>query len=56
LSDLIEDFPHARHSRETDPHVAGYRAHIQRKGTVQQPISEAQQRRNHRIAKLTCVR
>ena len=42
---------YAKHARETDLHVKGYRAHIQRKGTANRPISEAQKRRNRRIAK-----
>jgi IS5 family transposase len=48
---VYADRGYAKHERETELHVNGYRAHIQRKGTAQQPISEAQQRRNHRIAK-----
>ena len=49
--DVYADRGYAKHARETELHVRGYRARIQRKGTATQPISEAQQRRNRRIAK-----
>lgn len=48
---VYADRGYAKHARETALHGHGYRAHIQRKGTAQQPISAAQQRRNHRIAR-----
>lgn len=48
---VYADRGYAKRARETDLHVQGYRACIQRKGTAQQPISKAQQRRNHRIAR-----
>lgn len=53
--DVYADRGYAKHARETELHVKGYRANIQRKGTAQQPISEAQQRRNRRIAKQRAV-
>lgn len=37
--------------REENLAAEGYRNHIQRKGKRNQPLSAAQQRRNHRIAK-----
>ena len=49
--DVYADRGYAKHARETALHVQGYRSHIQLKGTARQPISEAQQRRNRRIAK-----
>lgn len=49
--DVYADRGYAKHARETELHVRGYRAHIQRKGTATQSISETQQRRNRRIAK-----
>lgn len=49
--DVYADRGYAKHERETELYVAGYRPHIQRKGTAQQAISEAQQRRNRRIAR-----
>ncbi len=48
---VYADRGYAKRAGETDLHVQGYRACIQRKGTAQQPISKAQQRRNHRIAR-----
>ena len=48
---VYADRGYAKHARETELHVAGYRACIQRKGSAQKAISEAQQRRNRRIAK-----
>lgn len=49
--DVYADRGYAKHARESDLYVSGYRAHIQRKGSAGRPISKAQQRRNHRIAK-----
>lgn len=49
--DVYADRGYAKHARETELHVKGYRAQIQRKGTARRPISEAQKRRNQRIAK-----
>lgn len=48
---VYADRGYAKQAREAELHVNGYRASIQRKGTAQQPISTAQQRRNQRIAK-----
>lgn len=47
---VYADRGYAKHARETELPVQGYRANIQRKGTATQPISVAQQRRNRRIA------
>ncbi|WP_412731018.1 transposase [Dyella aluminiiresistens] len=49
--DVYADRGYAKHAQETELYVQGYRAHIQRKGTATQPISDAQQRRNRRIAR-----
>ena len=49
--DVYADRGYAKHVRETELYVQGYRAHIQRKGMAMQPISDAQQRRNRRIAR-----
>ncbi|TNY25657.1 hypothetical protein BV497_12280 [Fulvimonas soli] len=49
--DVYADRGYAKHARQTALYVQGYRAHIQRKGTATQPISDAQQRRNRRIAR-----
>lgn len=49
--DVYADRGYAKRSREVDLRTHGYRAQIQRKGTASCPASEAQQRRNHRIAK-----
>lgn len=49
--DVYADRGYAKRARETELNAQGYRANIQRKGTAQRPISEAQQRRNRRIAK-----
>jgi IS5 family transposase len=49
--DVYADRGYAKHARETELYVQGYRARIQRKGTAARLISEAQQRRNRHIAK-----
>lgn len=41
--DVDADRGYAKHARETELYVQGYRAHVQRKGTATQPISDAQQ-------------
>jgi IS5 family transposase len=45
------DSAYADQHREAELKRQGYRADIQRKGHAGKPLSEAQQRRNHRIAK-----
>jgi IS5 family transposase len=49
--DIYADRGYPSQEREIQLKVAGYRNHIQRKGQRNQPLSECQQRRNHRIAK-----
>ncbi|HKX55099.1 MAG TPA: IS5 family transposase [Xanthomonadales bacterium] len=48
---LYADSGYADKAREAALKQQGYRVHIQRKGQANQPLSQAQQRRNHRIAK-----
>lgn len=45
------DSAYASQARETELRRQGYRADIQHKGQTDKPLSLAQQRRNHRIAK-----
>lgn len=45
------DSAYADRAREAELKRHGYRADIQRKGHATRSLSEAQQRRNHRIAK-----
>jgi IS5 family transposase len=49
--DVYADRGYAKRAREVELKSQGYRAQIQRKGEVDRPLSQAQQRRNHRIAK-----
>lgn len=49
--DVYADRGYAKRARETELRANGYRDHIQRKGTAERSISDAQKRRNHRIAK-----
>lgn len=49
--DVYADRGYAKRAREIDLRAQGYHPQIQRKGTAQRPASEAQQRRNHRLAK-----
>ncbi len=48
---VYADRGYAKAAREEALRDAGYRDHIQRKGQAGKPISQAQQRRNQRIAK-----
>lgn len=48
---ILADKGYVDGEREERLTKQGWRMHIQRKGTKDQPISETQQRRNHRIAK-----
>lgn len=48
---VLADSAYADHAREAQLKQAGYRADIQHKGVKGKPLSEAQRRRNHRIAK-----
>ena len=50
--DVYADRNHPRHARESDLRINGYRPQIQRRGTSKRKLSECQQRRNHRIAKV----
>src|SRR5512133_3785264 len=49
--DILADKGYVDGEREARLSKQGWRMHIQRKGSKDKPISEAQQRRNHRIAK-----
>lgn len=49
--DVYVDRGYAKHARESDLYVRGYRARIQRQGSARKPISEAQRRRNRCITK-----
>jgi IS5 family transposase len=49
--DILADKGYVEGARENRLTKQGWRMHIQRKGTKDKPISEMQQRRNHRIAK-----
>jgi IS5 family transposase len=49
--DVYADRGYPSQGRETELKAAGYRNHIQRKGSRNHPLSDCQQRRNHRIAK-----
>jgi IS5 family transposase len=48
--DIYADKGYVNHKREERLTGEGYRMHIQRKGNKDKPLSEAQQRRNRRIA------
>jgi IS5 family transposase len=48
--DIYADKGYVNHKREERLTSEGYRMHIQRKGSKDKPLSEAQQRRNRRIA------
>jgi IS5 family transposase len=48
---ILADKGYVDGAREERLSKQGWRMHIQRKGTKDKPISETQQRRNHRIAK-----
>jgi IS5 family transposase len=48
---VMADSAYADRKREANLKQQGYRADIQHKGRAGKPLSEAQQRRNHRIAK-----
>jgi hypothetical protein len=47
--DIYADKGNVNHKREEQLANVGYRMHIQRKGSKDKPLSEAQQRRNRRI-------
>lgn len=49
--DVYADRGYAKRAREVELRSQGYRPQIQRKGDAHRPLSQAQQRRNHRIAK-----
>lgn len=49
--DVFADRGYPSAEREAKLQAEGYRNHIQRKGQRNKPLSECQQRRNHRIAK-----
>lgn len=49
--DILADKGYIDGEREARLSKQGWRMHIQRKGSKDKPISEAQQRRNHRIAR-----
>lgn len=58
--DVYADRGYPSEEREAELKANGYRNQIQRKGQRNEPLSDAQQRRNHRIAKSrarveTCV-
>ena len=51
-ADVYADRGYPSQARESDLRVNGYRPQIQRRGTSKRKLSECQQRRNHRIAKV----
>ena len=51
-SDVYADRGYPSQARESDLKASGYRPQIQRRGTSKRKLSECQQRRNHRIAKV----
>ena len=51
-ADVYADRGYPSQARESDLRVNGYRPQIQRRGTSKRKLSDCQQRRNHRIAKV----
>jgi len=51
-SDVYADRGYPSQARESDLKASGYRPQIQRRGSSKRKLSECQQRRNHRIAKV----
>lgn len=49
--DILADKGYVDGERETRLSKQAWRMHIQYKGSKDKPVSEVQQRRNHRIAK-----